>query len=108
VTDAAYDSLLILSFGGPEAMDDVMPFLENVLRGRNVPPERMLEVASHYEHFGGCSPINDHCRTLVAAVILGVSESLMATFFGPSWSLAVSFGLLLMVLAVRPAGLFGR
>ena len=46
--------------------------------------------------------------TLVAAVILGVSESLMATFFGPSWSLAVSFGLLLTVLAVRPAGLFGR
>jgi branched-chain amino acid transport system permease protein len=46
--------------------------------------------------------------TLVAAVILGVAESLMATFFGPSWSLAVSFGLLLVVLAVRPAGLFGR
>jgi len=46
--------------------------------------------------------------TLVAAVILGVSESLMSTFFGPSWSLAVSFGLLLTVLAVRPAGLFGR
>ena len=46
--------------------------------------------------------------TLVAAVILGVAESLMATFFGPSWSLAVSFGILLLVLAVRPAGLFGR
>ena len=46
--------------------------------------------------------------TLVAAIILGVSESLMSTFFGPSWSLAVSFGLLLLVLAVRPAGLFGR
>ena len=46
--------------------------------------------------------------TLVAAVILGVAESLMATFFGPSWSLAVSFGILLLALAVRPAGLFGR
>jgi branched-chain amino acid transport system permease protein len=46
--------------------------------------------------------------TLVAAVILGVVESLMATFFGPSWSLAVSFGILLLALAVRPAGLFGR
>jgi branched-chain amino acid transport system permease protein len=46
--------------------------------------------------------------TLVAAIILGVAESLMATFFGPSWSLAVSFGILLLVLAVRPAGLFGR
>jgi branched-chain amino acid transport system permease protein len=46
--------------------------------------------------------------TLVAAAILGVAESLMSTFFGPSWSLAVSFGILLMVLAVRPAGLFGR
>jgi ferrochelatase len=62
------DALLVLSFGGPEGMDDVMPFLENVLRGKNVPEERMREVASHYEHFGGKSPINDHCRALVAAV----------------------------------------
>ena len=46
--------------------------------------------------------------TLVAAVILGVAESLMSTFSGPSWSLAVSFGILLLALAVRPAGLFGR
>jgi branched-chain amino acid transport system permease protein len=46
--------------------------------------------------------------TLVAAIVLGIVESLMATFFGPSWSLAVSFGILLVVLAVRPAGLFGR
>jgi len=46
--------------------------------------------------------------TLVASAILGVAESLMSTFFGPSWSLAVSFGILLIVLAVRPAGLFGR
>jgi ferrochelatase len=62
------DALLVLSFGGPEGMDEVMPFLENVLRGKNVPPERVREVASHYEHFGGRSPINDHCRALVAAV----------------------------------------
>ena len=46
--------------------------------------------------------------TLVASIILGVAESLMATLYGPSWSLAVSFGILLLVLAVRPAGLFGR
>jgi branched-chain amino acid transport system permease protein len=46
--------------------------------------------------------------TLVASIILGIAESLMATFFGPSWSLAVSFGILLLALAVRPAGLFGR
>ncbi len=62
------DALLVVSFGGPEAMDEVMPFLETVLRGKNVPPERIQVVASHYEHFGGKSPINDHCRALVAAV----------------------------------------
>ncbi|HYP07978.1 MAG TPA: ferrochelatase, partial [Bryobacteraceae bacterium] len=59
---------LVLSFGGPEKPDDVMPFLENVLRGRNVPRERMLEVAEHYYHFGGRSPINDQNRALIAAV----------------------------------------
>ena len=53
-----YDALLIVSFGGPEGPDDVMPFLENVLRGRNVPRERMLAVAEHYRQFGGVSPIN--------------------------------------------------
>ena len=63
-----YDSLLIVSFGGPEAPEDVMPFLENVLRGKNVPRERMLEVAEHYQHFGGVSPINAQCRQLIAAV----------------------------------------
>jgi ferrochelatase len=62
------DALLVVSFGGPEGMDDVMPFLENVLRGRGVPLQRMREVASHYEHFGGRSPINDQCRALVAAI----------------------------------------
>src|SRR5215472_11035586 len=61
-----YDALLILSFGGPEKKDDVIPFLENVLRGRNVPRERMLEVAEHYYHFDGRSPINDQNRELIA------------------------------------------
>jgi protoporphyrin/coproporphyrin ferrochelatase len=65
---AAYDALLVVSFGGPEGMGDVLPFLENVLRGRNVPQERMREVAAHYEHFGGVSPLNAHCRALVAAL----------------------------------------
>lgn len=63
-----YDAVLIVSFGGPEGMDDVMPFLENVLRGRNVPRERMLEVAHHYELFGGVSPINGQNRALVTAL----------------------------------------
>ena len=63
-----YDALLVLSFGGPEGPDDVMPFLENVLRGRNVPRERMLGVAKHYEMFGGVSPINGQNRKLIASV----------------------------------------
>jgi protoporphyrin/coproporphyrin ferrochelatase len=63
-----YDALLIVSFGGPDGPDDVLPFLENVLRGRNVPRERMLEVAQHYYEFGGRSPINDQNRALIAAL----------------------------------------
>jgi len=63
-----YDALLLVSFGGPEGMNDVMPFLENVLRGRNVPRERLLAVAKHYELFGGVSPINNQNRTLIAAL----------------------------------------
>jgi len=62
------DAVLIVSFGGPEGMDEVMPFLENVLRGRNVPRERMLEVAHHYELFNGVSPINAQNRALIAAL----------------------------------------
>ena len=58
----------MLSFGGPEKHEDVIPFLENVLRGRNVPRERMLEVAEHYYHFDGRSPINDQNRALIAAL----------------------------------------
>ena len=64
----SYDGLLVVSFGGPEGMDDVLPFLENVLRGRNVPRERMLKVANHYEMFGGVSPINQQNRNLIAAL----------------------------------------
>lgn len=63
-----YDAFLLVSFGGPEGPDDVMPFLENVLRGKNVPRERMLEVAEHYQHFGGVSPINAQNRELLAAL----------------------------------------
>jgi ferrochelatase len=63
-----YDALLLVSFGGPEGMDEVLPFLSNVLRGRNVPESRMREVAHHYELFGGVSPINGQNRRLIAAV----------------------------------------
>lgn len=63
-----YDAILIVGFGGPEGPDDVLPFLENVLRGRNVPRERMLEVAEHYHHFGGVSPLNGQVRDLIAAL----------------------------------------
>ena len=59
---------MVLSFGGPEGPHDVMPFLRNVVRGRNVPDERLAEVAEQYHRFGGRSPINDHCRALVAAI----------------------------------------
>lgn len=61
-----YDALILVSFGGPEKHEDVIPFLENVLRGRNVPRQRMLEVAEHYYHFDGRSPINDQNREMLA------------------------------------------
>lgn len=63
-----YQAVLVLSFGGPEKHDDVIPFLQNVLRGKNVPRARMLEVAEHYYHFDGRSPINDQNRELTAAL----------------------------------------
>src|SRR5690606_36547628 len=63
-----YDALLIVAFGSPEGPDDVMPFLENVLRGRAVPRERMLAVAEHYQHFAGVSPINAQVRALISAL----------------------------------------
>ena len=64
----SFDALLVVSFGGPEKHEDVLPFLENVLRGKNVPRERMLEVAEHYYHFDGRSPINVQNRALIAAL----------------------------------------
>lgn len=70
-----YDALLLVSFGGPEGPDDVMPFLENVLRGKNVPRERMLEVSEHYQHFGGVSPINEQCRQLIDALRQELAEN---------------------------------
>jgi ferrochelatase len=62
------EALLVLSFGGPEGHDDVMPFLENVTRGRGIPRERLEEVAEHYHHFGGVSPINDQNKALIGAL----------------------------------------
>jgi ferrochelatase len=63
-----YDALLVVSFGGPEGMDDVIPFLENILRGRNVPRARLEAVAHHYELFNGVSPLNKQNRALIAAL----------------------------------------
>lgn len=67
---ASYDSILVVSFGGPEGPDDVMPFLENVLRGKNVPEARKREVAHHYDAFGGVSPLNRQNRELIHALRL--------------------------------------
>lgn len=83
------DALLVVSFGGPERPDDVLPFLENVLRGRNVPRERMLEVAEHYQHFGGASPLNSQNRALIAAleVELATQGLQLPIYFGNrNWS----------------------
>ncbi|MDH6143144.1 ferrochelatase [Kitasatospora sp. GP30] len=65
---APYDALLLLSFGGPEGPEDVVPFLENVTRGRGIPKERLAEVGQHYFRFGGVSPINEQNRALLAAL----------------------------------------
>ena len=72
-SSASYDALVVVSFGGPEKHEEVIPFLENVLRGRNVPRERMLQVAEHYYHFDGRSPINDQNRELIARLREAVS-----------------------------------
>ena len=63
-----YDAILLVSFGGPEGPDDVIPFMENVTAGRDIPRERLEEVSRHYDRFGGRSPINDQCRALKAAL----------------------------------------
>src|SRR5262245_37792083 len=67
-TAREYDAVLLMSFGGPEGPADGMPFLERVTQGRNIPRERLLEVAHHYDQFGGVSPINAQNRALIAAL----------------------------------------
>ena len=74
-----FDAVLLLSFGGPEGPEQVRPFLENVTRGRNVPPERLDEVAEHYLHFGGVSPINAINRALITELR---AELDMPVYFG--------------------------
>ena len=69
-----YDAILLAGFGGPEGQDDVIPYLRNVTRGRGIPDERLEEVAHHYRHFGGISPINDQNRALKAALEAEISE----------------------------------
>lgn len=63
-----YDALLLVSFGGPERPEDVVPFLRNVTAGKDIPDERLVEVGAHYDLFGGRSPINDQNRALMAAI----------------------------------------
>lgn len=65
---ADIDAILLVGFGGPEGLNDVVPFLERVTAGRNIPRERLVEVGAHYAHFGGVSPINDHCRAIRVAL----------------------------------------
>jgi ferrochelatase len=67
-TLSPYEAVLLVSFGGPERPEDVMPFLQNVTRGRGIPTERLVEVSQHYLLFGGRSPINDQCRSLLSAL----------------------------------------
>lgn len=79
-----FDALLLLSFGGPEGPEQVMPFLENVTRGRGIPPERLVSVAEHYLHFGGVSPINGINRALIAQIETELSErgETLPVYFG--------------------------
>jgi protoporphyrin/coproporphyrin ferrochelatase len=65
---SAYDAVVVVSFGGPEGPDDVLPFMENVTRGRGIPTERLVQVSQHYNLFGGVSPINGQNRALIAAL----------------------------------------
>lgn len=75
-----FDALLLLSFGGPEGPEDVRPFLENVTRGRNIPPARLDEVAEHYLHFGGVSPINGINRALISELEAAMPD--LPVYFG--------------------------
>jgi protoporphyrin/coproporphyrin ferrochelatase len=78
-----FDALLLLSFGGPEGPEQVMPFLENVTRGRGIPRERLADVAEHYLHFGGVSPINGINRALIDQ--LRVAQDLPVYFGNRNW-----------------------
>ncbi|BBY08461.1 ferrochelatase [Mycobacterium noviomagense] len=80
-----FDAVLLLSFGGPEGPEQVRPFLENVTRGRGVPPERLDEVAEHYLHFGGVSPINGINRALVTQLRAELAGSLPVYFGNRNW-----------------------
>src|ERR1700694_1752093 len=84
-----FDAVLLLSFGGPEGPEQVRPFLENVTRGRGVPPERLDEVAEHYLHFGGVSPINGINRALIDALhaeLIAGGRDLPVYFGNRNWS----------------------
>jgi ferrochelatase len=84
----AFDALLVLSFGGPEGPEQVMPFLENVTRGRGIPPERLAAVAEHYLHFGGVSPINGINRALIEEIraeLADRDEQLPVYFGNRNW-----------------------
>jgi ferrochelatase len=83
-----YDAVLLLSFGGPESPDEVMPFLENVTRGRGIPTERLAAVAEHYLHFGGRSPINDQNRALLGELrqLLAESSEVPVYWGNRNWS----------------------
>ena len=83
-----FDALLLLSFGGPEGPEQVMPFLENVTRGRGIPRERLESVAEHYLHFGGVSPINGINRELISAIEAELArrgETLPVYFGNRNW-----------------------
>ena len=69
-----YDALIVVSFGGPNGPDDVLPFLENVVRGKGVPKARLMEVVEHYQHFGGKSPINEQNLALIEALKTELAE----------------------------------
>jgi protoporphyrin/coproporphyrin ferrochelatase len=71
----SYDAFLLLSFGGPEGPDDVLPFLENVTRGRGVPAQRLAAVAEHYYAVGGVSPINAQCREMLTRIAAGFGQA---------------------------------
>ncbi len=75
MTETAYDSVLLVSFGGPEGPGDVEPFLANVTAGREIPAERLEAVARQYHHFGGVSPLNEQCRRLRGALAAGLAAS---------------------------------